>query len=103
MSTITSILTALKTASHPVARALHKGEDFKVLAIGFRRGMILADHKAHIPSKLTVLYGSVEYKETDKVVTLSQYEEVGIPVEITHSVEALEDSLCLLTQGGFSN
>ena len=103
MSTISEIISSLETASHPVARALHKGDSFKVLLIGFKQGMILQDHKAHIPSKLTVLYGSVIYKEGEKEIRLPQYGEVGIPVEIIHSVEALEDSLCLLTQGGFSN
>lgn len=29
----------------------------------------------------------------------SKFGEVDIPVEVTHGVEALEDSLCLLTQG----
>lgn len=99
MTTIASILTALETSSHPVARALHKGENFKVLMIGFKKGMILQDHKAHITSKLTVLYGSVTYKEEEREIILAQYEEVEIPVEITHCVEALEDSLCVLTQG----
>jgi quercetin dioxygenase-like cupin family protein len=103
MSTISEIISALETASHPVARALHKGDQFKVLMIGFKKGMILQDHKAHIPSKLTVLQGSVVYREGEEEVHLPQYDEVGIPVEVTHSVEALEDSLCLLTQGGFSN
>lgn len=99
MSTIRTIMTALETASHPVARALHKGDHFKVLMIGFNKGMVLQDHKAHITAKLTVLSGSVVYKESDREITLLQYEEVDIPVEVTHSVEALEDSLCVLTQG----
>ena len=92
-------MTALKASSHPVARALHKSDNFKVLMIGFNKGMILKDHRAHIPSKLTVLSGSVVYRENDREVRLAQYEEIEIPIEITHSVEALEDSLCVLTQG----
>jgi quercetin dioxygenase-like cupin family protein len=99
MSTITDIMTALETSSHPVARALHKGDHFKVLMIGFKKGMILTDHKAHSTAKLTVLSGSVLYKESDRELTLNQYKEVDIPLEVTHSVEALADSLCVLTQG----
>lgn len=76
-----------------------KGENFKVLMLGFNKGMVLKDHKAHIISKLTVLYGNVIYKEGDKETKLLQYDEVEIPVEITHPVEAIEDSLCILTQG----
>jgi len=59
MTTITSIISDLKIASHPIAKALHKGAHFKILMIGFNTEMILTDHKAHIISKLTVLNGSV--------------------------------------------
>ena len=99
MTTINTIISELKTASHPIAKALHKGEHFKVLVLGFNKGMILAEHKAHLTTKLTVLKGNVIYKEGDKKVNLFQFDEVEIPIEIIHSVEAIEDSLCLLTQG----
>jgi len=99
MTTITSIISDLKTASHPIAKALHIGEHFKVLIFGFNKGMVLQDHKAHITSKFTVLSGSVIYKEGNNELSLLQYDEVDIPIEIIHSVEAIEDSLCLLTQG----
>jgi len=97
--TIKLILEQLKTAAHPVAKAIHKGEHFKVLAIGFRQGMKLKDHQARLPSKLTVLLGCVLYKEGEQVIRLEAYDEYDIPVDVIHSVEAEEDSLCLLTQG----
>jgi hypothetical protein len=37
---IKEILHQLETAKNPVAKAIHKGEHFKVLAIGFKKGMI---------------------------------------------------------------
>lgn len=97
--TIKEIKEELKTSIHPVAKSLHHGTDFKVLILGFKKGMILKEHKAHIHSKLTVLEGKVNYKEEKRVVELDQYDEVEIPIEITHSVEAIEASLCILTQG----
>lgn len=96
---IKDILTELETSSHPVAKALHKGEHFKVLVIGFKEGMILKEHKAHLPSKLTVMDGSVEYRQGENIVVLSKYDSFDIPVDEVHSVWAMEDSLCLLTQG----
>lgn len=89
----------LKTSSHPVARALHKGEDFKVIALGMKKGMTLKEHKTHVPTKLFVLEGSVIYREEDKIESLLQYNEINIPVNVAHSVEAVSDCLCLLTQG----
>ena len=97
--TIKEIKEQLKVTNHPVAKTLHHGNDFKVLIIGFNEGMILKEHKAHITSKLTVLEGAVIYKEENRTITLNKYDEVEIPIEITHSVEATQDSLCILTQG----
>jgi len=97
--TITKVKEQLKNTNHPVAQSLHHGTSFKVLVIGFKKGMILKEHKAPIRSKLTVLEGSIRYKEENRVVELAQYDEVEIPVEILHSVEAVEDSLCILTRG----
>jgi len=97
--TIKDVKVKLKTSNNPVAKSLHQGLGFKTLVMGFKKGMILKEHKAHIKSKLTVLEGSVIYKEEDRIVELEQYDEMEIPIEIIHSVEALEDSLCILTQG----
>jgi len=97
--TIKEILNQLKTAHDPVAKPIHKGENFKVLAIGFKSGMKLKDHKAGLPSKLTVLSGKVIYRQQEMETQLEKFDEIDIPVEITHSVEAKDDSICLLTQG----
>ena len=96
---IKQIKEDLETKDHPVARAIHKGENFKVIALGFKKGMILKEHKAHLPTKLTVLEGSVIYIQDENKTVLNQYDEHEIPVEKTHAVEATSDSLCLLTQG----
>lgn len=97
--TIKEILAQLETANHPVAKPLHKGDNFKVLVIGFKSGMMLKEHKAHIPSKLTVISGTVIYKQDQIETELQKFDEMEIPINIIHSVEAKEDSLCLLTQG----
>ena len=99
MTPIQDIMTRLETATNPVAQAIHKGDHFKVLAIGFKKGMIMKDHKAALPAKLTVLSGSVCYKMNGVETILSAFDEQIIPLEKVHSVEAMENSLCLLTQG----
>lgn len=97
--TIAEIKKKVQSSTHPIAKSLHQGTGFKVLMIAFEQGMVLREHKAHIKSKLTVLEGKVVYQEADRTLELAQYEEVDILVEVTHSVKALEDSLCILTQG----
>ena len=97
--TIKDILVQLETSNNPVAKPIHKGDNFKVLAIGFKSGMKLKDHQANLPSRLTVISGKVIYRQPEKETELQKFDEMDIPVNITHSVEAMEDSICLLTQG----
>lgn len=97
--TIKEVKEKLKTSKGPVAQSLHQGSGFKVLVMGFNKGMVLKEHKAHAKSKLTVLEGAVIYKEENRVVELDQYDEVDIPIEVLHLVEATADSICILTQG----
>jgi quercetin dioxygenase-like cupin family protein len=96
---IQDILKQLETSTHPVAKAIHKGDHFKVLAIAFKKGMILKEHKTSNTAKLTVLSGSVIYHQNEIHQLLHQYEEVDIPTEVIHSVECTQDAICLLTQG----
>lgn len=96
---IQELFQQLETSSHPVARALHKTDHSKALAIGFKKGMIMKDHKTSLPAKLFVIQGSVLYKEGALARLLNQYEETPIPQNIIHSVECIEDALCILVQG----
>lgn len=96
--TIKKIKQQLEESNHPVAMSLHSNKNFKVLAMGFKKGMVLKEHKAHSYTKLTILEGEVIYSEGDTNTVLKQYEEYVIPIDITHSVKANDDSICLLTQ-----
>lgn len=95
--TINEVLQQLKTSEHPVARILHKTEHCKVLVIGFNAGMILKEHKTQVGGKLTVLLGHIIYTQGDTEIEAFQYDEIIIPVNIVHSVMAIDDSLCLLS------
>lgn len=97
--TIQDAINGLEHSDKPVARSLHSGHHFRVLVMAFKKGMILEEHVAHHPAKLTVIYGSVVYQSEGKETVLQQYDEIEISVGVPHLVEATEDSLCLLTQG----
>jgi len=64
---IKEIKKRIETSDHPILRSLHQGTGFKVLAMVFKEGMVLKEHKAHIRSKLTVLEGCVHYEEAGKL------------------------------------
>ena len=96
---IKHILKELQTEVNPIARSIHTNDHFKVLMIGFKTGMKMKEHRANRTSKLTVISGTVIYYENDVRLKLEKFDEIDIPADIKHSVEAIEDSLCLLTQG----
>lgn len=62
---IKDILTQVEASKSPVAKAKHKGEHFKVLALAFKSGMIMKEHKTLLPAKLTILQGEVVYTQGD--------------------------------------
>lgn len=97
--TIKEIRELLQTSDKPVAKSFHIGDSFKVLLFGFKKGMKLEQHTAKHPTKLLVLEGDVIYHQKKKDIRLKQYDEVVIPVNVTHSIGALKDSIILLTQG----
>jgi quercetin dioxygenase-like cupin family protein len=89
----------LALKNHPVARILHKGDMFKAVIIAFKKGMVLREHKTHLPATITVIKGRVNYRKDDSITTIEEYDNFQIPIHETHSIEALEDSICLLIQG----
>lgn len=93
------VLSQLEQASGPVAKVFQRGEQFKVIVLGFKKGMALKEHKTGLKAKLLTIEGSVRYKEAEKAVVLNKFDEQDIPINVFHSVEALEDSLCILIQG----
>lgn len=97
--TIEGVLTALETATAPVVRIIQKGEHFKVIVLGFKKGMILKEHQTDVPAKLVVIAGRVSYKEADRIVGVGRFDELDIPMNVLHSVEAMEDSICFLIRG----
>lgn len=97
---INEILAELEhqNSEHPTIKILKKGEGYKIIVIGFKKGMILKEHSTPIPAKLLVIEGKVNYKEADKNLILDKFNEYEIPINVIHAVEALEDSICLLIQ-----
>ncbi len=96
---IKELLAELETKVNPIAKALYKAEGLKVLVLAFKKGMVLKEHKAHLPTKLIVLEGMIKYKSDADEFIFNKYDEFEIPVNDLHMVDALEDSLCMLIQG----
>lgn len=82
----------------PVIKILEKGDQFKVIVLGFKKEMVLKAHQTPLRAKLVVVEGKVNYIEETRSVVLEKFDELAIPKTVIHSVAALEDSICLLIQ-----
>jgi quercetin dioxygenase-like cupin family protein len=96
---IQDVLDQLESAVSPVVKLLQKAENSKVVVMGFKSGMVLKEHQTNITTKLVIVDGKVIYKSGDQFTTLNKFDELEIPVNVPHSVEATEDSICFLIQG----
>lgn len=96
---IKEVKSELKDASAPIIKVLQKSEHVKVIVLGFKKGMGLKKHHTHVTTKLVVIEGSLNYTEDGASVIIEPYEDMDIPVNTLHAVEALEDSICFLIQG----
>ncbi len=96
---IQETIEKMKASTGPVTAVLHKNEHFKVILLGLKKGLVLKEHKTEIRAKISVIFGSVNFKLGEEITPLKQYETLEIPVNEYHSVTALEDSLCMITKG----
>ena len=96
---IKNILKELESADKPVGKMLRKGEDFHVLAIGFKKDMILPEHTTSLPARLVVIKGAVTYNNAKGPNKLELYDEYEIPVDEKHWVVASEESVILVIKG----
>lgn len=97
--TIKNLISELEASVKPVGKMLRKGEDFHVLAIGFKERMVLEEHKTNLPARLLVIKGEVIYNNDHSATTLGLYDEYEIPVDELHWVEAIRDSIILVIKG----
>lgn len=96
---IKEVLSQLESSAIPVVRVLKTYASGKALVLGFKKGMILTEHKTAIAAKLVVMDGAVIYKQEGKSIELSKFSDLDIPVNVLHAVEAQEDSVCMLILG----
>jgi quercetin dioxygenase-like cupin family protein len=96
---VKEVKSAIKDATAPIVKVLQKSEHVKVIVLGFKKGLGLKEHKTNVATKLVVIEGSINYTEGGASVIIDSFEDMDIPVNAPHAVEALEDSICFLIQG----
>jgi quercetin dioxygenase-like cupin family protein len=84
------------------AITLVKEPTLRVVLLLLGKGTEISEHQAAGPLTFHVLSGSVTFRAGDRVERLGSGELIVLESAVAHEVEALEESVCLLTLAGTS-
>lgn len=70
--------------------SIRKTEAVNLFAVGLVNTQVLKKHKAVIPSLLTVLKGSIEFRMKDETICLNQFDTYDIPIDVEHEVAGVD-------------
>ena len=82
------------------AITLTKEQGLRLVLMVFGKGTKISEHQAAGPLTLHVLSGSLTFRTRDRADTLGAGELIVLEAAIDHEVEALEESVVLLTLAG---
>jgi quercetin dioxygenase-like cupin family protein len=79
------------------AMTLYKGQGLRVVLVAMHAGTTIPSHRADSPISLQVIEGVLKFSTDAQTVTLSQGQLLALHAGISHDVEAVEESVFLLT------
>jgi quercetin dioxygenase-like cupin family protein len=79
------------------AITLHKGGGLSVVLLAMRAGDRLEEHSAPGPISLVVREGRIRFTAEGKAIEAGPETVLTCGAKVRHSVEALDDAVCLLT------
>lgn len=80
----------------PVIKLIYQANQYKLLAIGMKTGVVLPEHTAPSKAKLMVVKGEIDFNTATQSIRLAAPDSLEIPGDIVHSVEAYNDAMFLL-------
>ena len=86
-----------RSGAHDQITLIHEGP-LRVAVFAFHSGNVLHDHRVSGPITIQVLSGRIVFSITDgRSIEMKKGNLLSLAGGITHSVEALDDSILLLT------
>lgn len=81
------------------AKALLKHDELRIVLVALRAGVKIGEHDTDASVALTMMKGSVRVLVPGGEIVLAKGQILAMRREISHQIEALEDSTLLLTIG----
>jgi len=96
---IQEVIKMIPNSQSVITRIIRKYVNNRIIVIGLKKGIFLPDHISSVPALLIPIQGKVYFRSDVISIKIQTLEEVEIPVNVMHSLEALEDSVCILIKG----
>jgi quercetin dioxygenase-like cupin family protein len=84
------------TDEKPAVLQIKNTQRSQVIAIGLKKDQVLKKHISSIPALLVVLKGSVIFDMNGEKTSLPTYSTFEIPVNVSHEVTGVEESIFLV-------
>lgn len=82
------------------ARTLTRNPDLRIVAVVMNAGNVIKDHKVDDTAQVSTFSGHVRLRLADEMVDLPAGHVMVIERGVVHNVEAVEESVFILTLGG---
>jgi quercetin dioxygenase-like cupin family protein len=83
--------------SGPSVRAIARSPHFRQILFGFKAGQGLREHVAPIQISVQVIFGLIKFGVADQIQELESGQQVLLEAGVQHSVEAVDDTVMLLS------
>jgi quercetin dioxygenase-like cupin family protein len=91
-----AVAEELKSSDGPVVKKIHNGDGTMLLAIGLKKGVVLAEHTAPSVAKLIMIQGEVNFNLKDESFRFTLHDTYDIPWGKKHNVLGVVDAIFLL-------
>lgn len=86
----------LQSSDSPVTQEIYNHQGTKLIAIGLKAGVELAEHTAPSKATLIMIQGEVDFNIKDESYRFAPLDTYDIPLKVKHAVVGIEDAIFLL-------
>ena len=94
--TLEEIERAAMAADKPIVANMYQANGSLLIAIGMKGGVVLKEHRAPSKAKIMVIKGEIDFNTETQSLRLAAPDSLDIPLDVSHSVAAYNDTLFLL-------
>ena len=93
---LVAIAEKLKDSDKPIVEKIYNERGTKLIAVGLKKGVELAEHTAPSKAKLIMVQGEVDFNMKNESFRFAALDTYDIPLNVKHTVVGVEDAVFVL-------